>query len=248
MEDLLSQIQQLAMVLFNSEQLMAILSRPDFVLAGFILLNLIVFTESGLLIGFFLPGDSLLVTTGIVFHNLINEQGCSTWLLPLLLVTLSISAIAGDSVGYSYGRWAGPRLFRKEKSFLFRRDHLLTAQSYYEKHGGKTIILARFMPILRTFAPVVAGVGQMEYRRFVFFNVIGGIGWVLSMVLIGFSLTPLLDPVLKQVFGPEFRVQKHIEKVIILVVLLSIAPGIIAWMRSRFFRQSAGEGSVKAAA
>jgi membrane-associated protein len=227
---------------------MAILSRPDFVLAGFILLNLIVFTESGLLIGFFLPGDSLLVTTGIVFHNLINEQGCSTWLLPLLLVTLSISAIAGDSVGYSYGRWAGPRLFRKEKSFLFRRDHLLTAQSYYEKHGGKTIILARFMPILRTFAPVVAGVGQMEYRRFVFFNVIGGIGWVLSMVLIGFSLTPLLDPVLKQVFGPEFRVQKHIEKVIILVVLLSIAPGIIAWMRSRFFRQSAGEGSVKAAA
>src|SRR5579871_4072090 len=164
------QLKQVALVLFNSQALMETLSRPDFLVATFVMLNLIVFTETGLLIGFFLPGDSLLVTAGIVFSNLINVQGLSGWLLPLLLATVTASAIIGDSVGYTIGRWWGPRVFNRPKSWFFRRDHLLAAKAFYERHGGKTIVLARFMPFLRTFAPVVAGAGQMEYRRFVVFN------------------------------------------------------------------------------
>lgn len=237
MGEFFDQLVQLASVLFNTQALMETLSRPEFLLATFVMLNLIVFVETGLLIGFFLPGDSLLVTTGIVFRNLVHEQGCSEWLVPLLMLTLSLSAITGDSVGYAIGRRTGPKIFRREKSFFFRRDHLLAAQAFYERHGGKTIVLARFMPILRTFAPVVAGVGQMEYRRFVFFNVLGGIGWVVSMILTGYFLPPLLDPLLQPIFGPEFKVQKHIEKVIIIVVLLSISPGIVAWLRHRLNRR-----------
>ncbi|MCX7701745.1 MAG: VTT domain-containing protein [Gemmataceae bacterium] len=239
MGEFFDQLVQLASVLFNTQALMETLSRPEFLLATFVMLNLIIFTETGLLIGFFLPGDSLLVTTGIVFRNLVHEQGCSEWLVPLLMLTLSLSAIIGDSVGYAIGRRTGPKIFRREKSFFFRRDHLLAAQAFYERHGGKTIVLARFMPILRTFAPVVAGVGQMEYRRFVFYNVFGGIGWVVSMILTGYFLPPLLDPLLQPIFGPEFKVQKHIEKVIIIVVLLSISPGIVAWLRHRLNRRSA---------
>src|SRR5207248_760727 len=114
MSELFDQLRQLALVLFNSQALMETLSRPDFLVATFVMLNLIVFTETGLLVGFFLPGDSLLVTAGIVFRNLIHEQGCSGWLLPLLMLTLCASAIVGDSVGYSIGRRAGPRLFNRE--------------------------------------------------------------------------------------------------------------------------------------
>ncbi len=236
MSDLIDQLMLLASVLFNTQALMETLSRPEFLLATFVMLNLIIFTETGLLVGFFLPGDSLLVTTGIVFRNLIHEQGCSEWLVPLLLVTLSISAILGDSVGYAIGRRTGPRIFRREKSFFFRKDHLLAAQAFYERHGGKTIVLARFMPILRTFAPVVAGVGRMEYRRFVFYNIFGGIGWVISMILTGYFLPPLIDPVLQPFLGPDFKIQRHIEKVIVIVVLLSISPGIVAWLRHRLKR------------
>src|SRR5439155_12192204 len=132
--------------------------------------------------------DSLLVTVGLVFHNLIFVQGCSSWLLPLLLVLLCAAAIIGDSVGYSIGFKAGPRIFKREKSFFFRKDHLLAAQAFYEKHGGKTIVVARFMPVIRTFAPVVAGAGKMNYRRFMAYNVAGGVGWVCSMVLLGVAL------------------------------------------------------------
>jgi membrane-associated protein len=227
MMELLHQIQQVFLNLFNSEALMATLAQPEITVAAFIALNVIVFTETGLLIGFFLPGDSLLVTTGLVAWN-------AGWNLPVLLGTLCVSAIVGDSVGYWIGRRTGPTLFRREQSLIFRRDYLLLAQAFYEKHGGKTIILARFVPIIRTFAPVVAGIGQMNYRRFVFFNVIGGIGWVFSMVLLGYALTPVLDPLLKPILGEEFRVQKHVEKVILLVVFLSITPGLYAWARARW--------------
>src|SRR5262245_46155044 len=237
MGEFFEQLKQLALVLFNTQALMETLSRPDYLVATFVMLNLIIFTETGLLVGFFLPGDSLLVTTGIVFRNLIIEQGCSEWLLPLLMLTLCVSAIVGDTVGYGIGRRAGPRIFRREQSFLFRKDHLLAAQAFYNKHGGKTIVLARFMPIFRTFAPVVAGVGQMAYRRFLLFNVFGGVGWVCSMLLIGYFLPPVLDPLFRPIFGPEFQVQKHIEKVIIVVVLLSIAPAIVAWLKHKFMKK-----------
>src|SRR4029079_4968695 len=134
----------------------------------FVVLTVVIFTETGLLVGFFLPGDSLLVTVGLVCAAPTCE-----WSLPLLLAILCTAAVVGDSVGYSIGYKTGPKIFNREKSWFFHKDHLVLAQQFYEKHGGKTIILARFMPILRTFAPVVAGVGQMEYRRFLFYNVFG---------------------------------------------------------------------------
>jgi membrane-associated protein len=214
--------------LFNSKGLMETLGQPEYALAAFLVLNLIVFTETGLLIGFCLPGDSLLVTAGLVAAN----PACN-WNLPLLLGTLSLAAIIGDTVGYMIGYQTGPKIFSREKSLFFNKDHLLKAQSFYQRHGGKTIILARFMPILRTFAPVVAGVGKMDYRRFVAFNVFGGMGWVCSMVMCGFLLPRLLNPLLRPLFGSEFEVETHVEKVVIVVVLLSISPGIVLWLKSK---------------
>ncbi len=225
---LIARMEELGRHLFSSQELMAIMQRPGFMVAAFVVLGLVVFTETGLLIGFFLPGDSLLVTAGLVSYH-------SGWSLPLLMVLLCLAAVVGDSVGYAIGWKTGPRIFTREKSFLFARDHLEKAQRFYERHGGKTIILARFMPIIRTFAPVVAGVGRMQYRRFLLYNVVGGIGWVMSMLLTGYFLTPILDPALKPLFGEGFRVQDHIEKIIIVVVLLSISPGLVAWSKSKLW-------------
>ncbi|HYV39527.1 MAG TPA: VTT domain-containing protein [Gemmataceae bacterium] len=216
------------LITFNSSGLMKALGRQDATIAAFVVLNIIVFVETGLLVGFFLPGDSLLVTAGLIASN----DNCG-WSLPLLLATLCLSAIVGDTVGYTIGFKTGPKIFCREKSFFFNKDHLLKAQAFYELHGGKTIILARFMPILRTFAPVVAGVGQMRYRSFIVFNIVGGIGWVCSMVLCGYFLPTLLNPVLEPVFGRGFKVEEHVEKVVIVVVLLSIAPGIVVWLKNK---------------
>lgn len=141
----------------------------------------IVFAESGLLIGFFLPGDSLLFTAG-----LLASRGFSN--VVLLMVGCSIAAIAGDQVGYVIGRRAGPALFRRPDSRLFHQKNVERARAYFEEHGSKTIILARFVPVVRTFAPVVAGVGEMEYRRFVTFNVIGGVLWGAGVTLAGYLL------------------------------------------------------------
>lgn len=127
--------------------------------AGYVGLTLIIFTETGLLLGFFLPGDSLLVTAGLLASQ--PDFGLNVWILGAIL---TVAAIVGDSVGYSIGKASGPRIFTREDSLFFNKAHLLRAQAFYEKHGGKTIIIARFMPIVRTFAPVVAGVGQMQYR------------------------------------------------------------------------------------
>jgi membrane-associated protein len=215
--------------LFDTPALMKILSQPEYAALAFVALNLIVFVETGLLVGFFLPGDSLLVTAGLIASN----PDCK-WSVPLLLVTLCASAIVGDTVGYLIGYKTGPRIFTREKSFFFNKDHLLKAQQFYETHGGKTIVLARFMPILRTFAPVVAGVGKMEYRQFLFFNVMGGVGWVASMVLLGYFLPTAINPLLQLVFGTEVHVENHVEKVVILVVLVSIAPGVFAWLHTKF--------------
>ncbi len=220
-------VMQILRNLFNSRALLNILSKPEFTLTAFVALNIIVFVETGLLVGFFLPGDSLLVTAGVACYM-------AGWDLTLLIGTLCLSAIIGDSVGYTIGRRTGPRIFNREKSLLFNKDHLLKAQAFYEKHGGKTIILARFMPIIRTFAPVVAGVGNMNYRKFLFFNVIGGVSWVVSMILIGYGLSTIINPAMRNILGkPQFDVQDHIEKVIILVVLLSISPGIYVWVKAR---------------
>ena len=181
---------------------------------GLTAMTLIVFAETGLLVGFFLPGDSLLVTAG-VFAAL---GQLNLWLLMGVLV---VAAIVGDTVGYWIGKKAGPALFRRPKSLLFNPKHLQRAHDFYEKYGGQTIIIARFMPVVRTFAPVVAGMGGMDYRRFVSFNVIGGFLWVVSMTLIGYFL------------GHFAWVRKNIEVVILIVVFLSILPGIIAFAREK---------------
>lgn len=185
--------------------------------AGYVGLTLIIFAETGLLIGFFLPGDSLLVTAGLLAAD--PAFGLNVWLLGCIL---TVAAIVGDTVGYNVGKASGPRIFSREDSLLFHKDHLLKAQAFYEKHGGKTIIIARFMPIVRTFAPVVAGVGRMEYRKFLTYNVVGGVLWIWSMLLTGWVLA-------KTVPG----VARHVEKVILVVVFLSVLPGIIAWLRDR---------------
>lgn len=143
----------------------------------------IVFAESGLLIGFFLPGDSLLFTTGFLIH-----AGFLDVNIHLAVLILFIAAVIGDSVGYTFGRKAGPRLFKKPDARLFKQEYVQRAQDFYEKHGGVTIIIARFIPIVRTFAPVVAGVGQMEYRRFLAYNVIGGILWAAGITYLGYFL------------------------------------------------------------
>jgi len=203
--------------LFNSRALMETLSQPQYAVAAFLVLNLIVFTETGLLVGFFLPGDSLMVTAGLIASNPLCD-----WSLPLLLVTLCCSAIVGDTVGYAIGFKTGPKIFTREKSLFFSPKHLLRTKDFYDRHGGKTIIIARFMPIVRTFAPVVAGVGQMNYRRFVGFNVIGGVGWVWSMSLLGYFLGRAVPDI-----------DKNIHVVIAVVIFLSILPGIIEWLRNR---------------
>ena len=227
-------IQELCGNILNSRALMATLAKREYTILAFVALNVIVFVETGLLIGFFLPGDSLLVITGLIAAN----PGCE-WSLPLLLLTLSISAIVGDTIGYWIGVKSGPKIFNREKSLFFNKDHLLKAQQFYDKHGPVTIILARFVPILRTFAPVVAGVGQMEYRKFIFYNIVGGIGWVFSMVLAGYFLPSIINPMVGGMLGREFHVEEHIEKVVLIVVFLSITPGIYAWVKSKLQSRSA---------
>jgi membrane-associated protein len=190
--------------------------------AGYIGLFAIIFTETGLFFGFFLPGDSLLVTAGLLI-----SQGLQIDLVKLG-VLLTIAAVAGDTLSYWIGRTSGPRLFAREDSMFFKRKHLLRAAEFYEKHGSKTIVLARFMPIVRTFAPVVAGAAMMNYRRFWIYNLIGGIAWIWSMLLAGYFL------------GSRFPgVGQHLEKVILVVIFLSILPGIISWLRARKAAQAA---------
>ena len=185
--------------------------------AGYVGLTAIIFIETGLLIGFFLPGDSLLVTAGLLASQ--PEFGLNVYVMGVIL---SIAAIVGDTVGYHIGKATGPRIFTRDESLFFSKKHLLRAQDFYEKHGGKTIVLARFMPIVRTFAPVVAGVGMMEYRTFLSYNIFGGIFWVWSMLFTGYFLGRLVP-----------GIDRHIEKIIILVIFLSILPGIIAWIREK---------------
>jgi membrane-associated protein len=183
------------------------LALPGVYWSALVAVALIVFTETGLLIGFLLPGDSMLVVLGIVAQF-------SGWNVLPFLVVLSAAAIVGDTVGYRIGWKAGPAIFNRPSSRFFKQEYLQRARAFYEKHGGKTIVLARFVPIVRTFVPVVAGAARMEYRTFLFYNVLGGIGWIVSMILIGYAL----DPLLRQMLGPEFEIAKHIDKVVVVVM------------------------------
>lgn len=183
-------------------------------------LILIVFAETGMAIGFFLPGDSLLVVAGLF-------AAAGKLNVLILLTSLFVAAVVGDAVGYYSGLKLGPRIFSRRKSLLFRPSHLEKAQSFYEKYGGKTIIIARFVPIIRTFAPIVAGAAQMPYRRFVAYNVIGGFLWVFSMILAGYFLGSIVE----SAFG--IKLEDHIEKVVVVVVALSLLPPLIEYLKAR---------------
>ena len=185
--------------------------------AGYIGLTAIIFAETGLLIGFFLPGDSLLVTAGLLATQ--PRFGLNLWLLGVLL---TVAAIVGNSVGYAIGRYTGPRLFTREDSLLFRKKHLLHAQAFYEKHGGKTLVIARFMPIVRTFVPVVAGFGAMNLRAYTAYNVLGATLWIWSMLFIGYFLGSTIP-----------GVEDHITQIVLVVIFISLLPGLIAWLRER---------------
>lgn len=183
---------------------------------GYAGLTAIIFAETGLLVGFFLPGDSLLVTAGLLAAT---TGVFNVFYLGLLL---TVASILGNTSGYHIGRATGTRLFSREDSLLFNKKHLYRAHEFYERHGGKTVVIARFMPIVRTFVPVVAGMAQMEYRRYTLYNVIGGLGWIWGMLFIGYFLGRYIP-----------GIDRHIETVIALVIFLSLLPGIIGWLRAR---------------
>ncbi len=212
------------------QQIRNLLSAEYVIGIGYSLMTIIVFTETGLLIGFCLPGDSLLVTAGIFAAN----GHLSLWKLNALLIP---AAILGDTVGYWIGYKVGPHLFNRKRSFLFNPVHLKEAHDFYEKHGGKTIVIARFMPIVRTFAPLVAGIGRMEYRSFLFYNIFGGVGWVLGMSSFGY------------IFGRMFPVTaKRIDVIIAVVVFVSVLPAVIPLARKWLARRRAGAGSAESLA
>jgi membrane-associated protein len=207
------------------KQLLHLIREPgDLVKAGHAVLMLIIFLETGAMV-FFLPGDSLLVTAGLYAAKGDIDAHLLGMTIPgILALNLSLipMAIIGDAVSYFIGARLGSSLFNRKGSRLFKPEHIQKAQAFYEKHGGKAIIIARFMPIVRTFVPVVAGAAKMPYRRFATYNIVGGAAWVLSMTLIGYGLASAVPDI-----------GKHIEKVIIVVVFLSILPGIIEYWRSR---------------
>jgi membrane-associated protein len=180
------------------------------------LLFAIVFCETGLVVTPFLPGDSLLFAVGALCA--IDGSPIS---LPLIVVLLFAAAVIGDAVNYAIGRRLGPAVFKSEGSFLLNKKHLLRTQAFYEKHGGKTIVLARFMPIIRTFAPFVAGIGQMRYARFFTFNVAGAGAWVASFTLLGYF------------FGNVPAVKQNFTLVILAIIVLSVLPGVIEFLRAR---------------
>ncbi len=200
------------------EQLHHILDIPFIVNTfGYPGLFAIVFAETGLLFGFFLPGDSLMITAGILAaKGLLN--------IFILIPLLFAAAVIGDSVGYAIGHKLGRKLFKREDSLLFHKDHLVKAKAFYDKHGGKTIIIARFMPLIRTFAPVVAGMAEMPYPLFLLYNVVGAVLWAVGLTLLGFFVGNLI---------PE----KYFEPLIFLVIFLSISPALYHALKTKEQRQ-----------
>ncbi len=181
-------------------------------------LFLVVFAESGLLIGFFLPGDSLLFTAGL----LVSQGEYVSLPLPMVLLGVVVAAIAGDQVGYAFGQRVGPALFRRPDSRIFKQEYVQKAQSYFERYGSRTIVLARFVPIVRTFAPIVAGVSSMPYRTFVSFNILGGLLWGVGVTTAGYVLGETIPDV-----------DKYLLPIIGVIIVLSVLPIAFEFLRSR---------------
>lgn len=182
---------------------------------GYIGVFSIVFAETGLFLGFFFPGDSLLFVAGFL-------ASLHVFSLPALIAGIFTAGVLGNIFGYEFGRRVGPKIFSREDSLVFKKAHALKAQAFYEKHGPKTIVLARFMPIVRTFAPIVAGVANMRYRTFFIYNLIGSLLWTLGLVLMGYTLGSVID------------VDRYLLPIVILIVILSFLPGIISFIREKY--------------
>ncbi len=200
--------------LTDPERLIQLLSGFMAGWVGYALLFVIVFSETGLLVGFFLPGDSLLFTVGVV-------AGAGDLNIVIVNLVLMSAAMIGDSTGYLLGRSTGPRIFNRPDSRLFKRDYVIRTQRFYEKHGGKTIIYARFIPIIRTFAAFVAGVAQMPYLRFLPFSLCGATGWVAFMTLLGYKL------------GKVAFIRQYFDKVVLLIIVISLLPAITEVIKAR---------------
>lgn len=201
---------------------------------GVLAVIFVIFAESGLLIGFFLPGDSLLFTAG-AFYSIGLLPGSLPISIHVFVFMLFIAAVLGDTVGYWFGRKTGPRIFHKPDARLFKQSHIKNAQAFYDKHGGKTIIIARFVPIVRTFAPIVAGVGKMEYKKFLGFNIIGGFLWTFGITYLGYFA------------GHAFRalgidIDTVLLPIIAVIILLSIAPPAIHILKKKENRQALWNG------
>ncbi|HSX28300.1 MAG TPA: VTT domain-containing protein [Candidatus Saccharimonadales bacterium] len=193
---------------------------------GLIGVMAIIFAESGLLVGFLFPGDSLLFTAGILAsQHLLNVN------IHVLVILLFLSAVFGDSVGYAFGRRVGKRIFRREESLLFHPENIRRAEAFYERHGGKTIILARFVPMVRAFAPIVAGVGRMKYRKFVAFNFVGGFLWTASMTYLGYILGTKVP-----------NIDHYVLPIIGFIIVISLAPPAIHLLKDKENRTRARAG------
>lgn len=194
---------------------------------------LVVFAESGLLVGFFLPGDSLLFATGFLIH-----AGFLNINIHLAVLIIFVAAVLGDTVGYTFGRKLGPTLFRKKDARLFKQKYIQQAQDFYEKHGGKTIIIARFVPIVRTFAPIVAGAGKMEYKRFLVFNLIGGFLWAAGVTYAGYLLGGVFE-------SAGIEIDHVLLPLIAIIILISVLPPAIHILKEKKNREALWYGIKK---
>jgi membrane-associated protein len=215
--------------LWNGIKWLVSLAHPDHLKAvaalypgwiNYAILAAIVFSETGLLVGFFLPGDSLLFAAGF----LASPAGGQLFDILLLNVVLIVAAVVGDAVNYYFGLQAGEHVFERGRLRWVKHEHLLAAKAFYERHGGQAIVLARFVPIVRTFTPFVAGVARMSYRKFAFYNAVGGVGWVVSMTAAGYWL------------GQIHWIQQHFELVVLAIVLISVMPMLVGAARKLLSR------------
>ena len=188
--------------------------------AGYLGLFAIIFAESGLLIGFFLPGDSLLFTAGFL-----ASQGFLD--ISLLIALMFIAAVLGDNVGYAFGRRVGPKIFKREESWLFHKEHLARSERFYSKHGGKTLVLARFTPVVRTFAPILAGVGKMHYRTFLVFNLLGALLWAVGVTLLGYYLGQTIPDI-----------DRYLLPIIAAIIFVSLLPTFLHILRNKEMREA----------
>lgn len=205
---------------------------------GILIIAAIIFAESGLLIGFFLPGDSLLFIAGVMASSAAASrfEGFQPLNIYVLIPVVFIAAVAGDQVGYMFGSKVGPRLFTREDSRFFHKDHLVRAERFFEKYGSKTIVIARFVPIVRTFAPIVAGIGSMKYHTFVLYNVVGGFLWAVGVTLAGYFLG--------NVIGDDIDV--YLLPLVALIVAISLVPPVVEYLKHRREKRAAAANAAPA--